>query len=238
MMAEFERVCSVCGHVHVGPRAELARLSACEACGEQLPPGMRVRTGTAPKGSYLEGGAEPVPAERWKLACPRCGHLHVGAPERLRSLWYCEACGEPLEGAKAAPFAPESGLASPTGVAGSNGAANPGAVASRVSSSPDALCLRLADADVREGLPVPPGGGEGLFGRLTAQSPVLASLRTLSRRQFAYRYHGDGSLEVTNLSQFGTRVSGELLSEPGATVVVRLPVVIEMAGATFSLERM
>lgn len=237
-MAEFERVCSACGHVHVGPRAVLARLSACETCGAQLPPGMQVHAGAASKDSPSEGGAEPAPAERWELACPCCGHLHVGAPEWLHTLWYCEACGEPLEGAQATPFAPGAGLASPSGVAHPKDAASPSAAASRASFSPDVFCLRLADADVSEGLPVPPSGEEGLFGRLTAQSPALASLRTLSRRQFAYRCRDDGSLEVTNLSQFGTRVSGKLLSEPGATVVVSLPAVIEMAGATFSLERM
>lgn len=248
-MAGFERACSVCGHVHVGPRATLARLSTCVACGAQLPPGVRVHAGGAPASSPSEDDVGPAPAERWELACPRCGHRHEGTPERLRSLWYCEACGEPLEGARATPAAPGPGPASLSRVAVPNGAANPrgaaspvaaspSSAASRASFSPDALCLRLADADVREGLPVPPSGEEGLFGRLTAQSPALASLRTLSRRQFAYRYRDDGSLEVRNLSQFGTRVAGELLAELGATAVARPPAVIEMAGATFSLERM
>lgn len=237
-MAEFERACSVCGHVHVGPRAALARLSTCEACGAQLPPGMRVHAGGAPAGSPSKGDVGLASAERWELACPRCGHRHVGAPERLHSLWYCEACGEPLEGARATLVAPGPGPANPSDATGPNDAASPSAAASRTSFSPDALCLRLADTDVCEGLPVPPSGEEGLFGRLTAQSPALASLRTLSRRQFAYRYRDDGSLEVTNLSQFGTRVADELLAEPGATAVARPPAVIEMAGATFSLERM
>lgn len=238
MMAEFERACSVCGHVHVGPRAALARVSICEACGAQLPPGMRVHAGGALASGPSEGDVGPEPAERWDLSCPRCGHRHVGALERLRSLWYCEACGEPLEGARATPAAPGPGPVSPSDATGPNGDASPIAAASRTSFSPDALCLRLADVGVREGLPVPPSGEEGIFGRLTAQSPALASLRTLSRRQFAYRYRDDGSLEVTNLSQFGTRVSGELLAEPGATVVARPPAVIEMGGVTFSLERM
>ncbi len=231
-MAEFERACSVCGHVHVGPRAALARLSTCEACGAQLPQGMRVHSGGAPAGSPSEGGVGPAPAERWELICPRCGHRHEGAPERLASLWYCDACGEPLKGEQAGPVAPGRGVACPSA------AVDPVDATGRTPLSSDVLCLRLADADVCEVLPLPRDGGEGLFGRLTVQSPTLASMRTLSRRQFAYRYRDDGSLEVRNLSQFGTRVAGELLSEPGAAAAAQPPAVIEMAGATFSLERM
>ena len=212
MMSEFERVCNVCGHVHVGSRAELARLTVCEGCGAQLPQGMRVHAAAAPVASG-EGAGEPR-----VLVCPHCGHRHEGTAERLSSLWYCEECAEPLEGA------------SPEAVA------RPGGSEAPAPESPATLCLRLAGADVCEELPRT--AGEGVFGRLTAASPTLASARTLSRRQFAYRYLDDGSLEIRNLSQFGTRVAGELLSGEGEAATARPPATVEMAGLVFSLERM
>ena len=92
MMSEFERVCNVCGHVHVGSRAELARLTVCEGCGSQLPQGMRVHATAAPVATE-EGAGEPQ-----VLVCPHCGHRHEGTAERLSSLWYCEECAEPLGG--------------------------------------------------------------------------------------------------------------------------------------------
>ena len=212
MMSEFERVCNVCGHVHVGSRAELARLTVCEGCGAQLPQGMRVHAAAAPVASG-EGAGEPR-----VLVCPHCGHRHEGTAERLSSLWYCEECAEPLEGASPEAVARPAGSEAPA------------------PESPVTLCLRLAGADVCEELPR--AAGEGVFGRLTAASPTLASARTLSRRQFAYRYLDDGSLEIRNLSQFGTRVAGELLSGEGEVATARPPATVEMAGLVFSLERM
>lgn len=232
-MAEFERECSVCGHVHVGARSALARLTECERCGAQLPQGMRVHVAGAGASAGAAVSAAQGAGERWTLSCPHCGHVHEGTREQVSSLWYCEACGERLEGSQARPAASAAPAA-----AESAGGPRPQASGGRAPFSPASLRLRLADADVSEELPVEGDGGEGMFGRLTAQSPTLASLRTLSRRQFAYRCRDDGSLEVTNLSQYGTRVAGQLLSEPGESAVARPPAVIEMAGMTFTLERM
>lgn len=92
----------------------------------------------------------------------------------------------------------------------------------------------MVDADVNETLPR--AEGEAVFGRLTAEHPTLASLRTLSRKQFAYSYREDGSLEIRNLSRFGTTVSGRRLMDANDVAVVSAPAVIEMAGHVFELE--
>lgn len=233
-MTEFERVCTACGHAHVGTRAALARLGTCERCGASLPQGMRVHVAGAAAGPDAPAGprratdaaTDAAAAPACVLVCPRCGNRHEGTAEELTQLWYCASCGESLRGVEPEPAA---------SVAGSTGSA---AAPESVAATPaGALVLRLADADVREELPVPEGTGEGVFGRLTATSPALAALRTLSRRQFAYRPHGDGTVGIRNLSGFGTTVAGRRLTAEDDVAVVTPPAVVEMAGLVFSLER-
>lgn len=230
-MPLYDKTCAHCGRVYTASRAELARLWKC-ACGEALPAAMTVHADRPAEMDASPGpGRGAAPAARdHELVCPSCGHRHVGAREELERLPYCEACGDFLTGAQVVPVsgAPAGGMAA-------DGSAAPRPAPSRgPSPRPRELRLRMAGTDVLE--PLPRTEGEGVFGRLTAEHPTLASLRTLSRKQFLYSYLEDGSLEIRNLSRFGTVVAGVRLADAGDAATVAPPAVIEMAGCAFELE--
>lgn len=230
-MPLYDKTCAHCGRVYTAGRAELARLRTC-ACGEALPAVMTVHTDRPDgRGAGSGSGDGAVPATRdHELVCPFCGHRHVGTREELERLSYCEACGDFLTGAQVAPI---SGAAAGDAAAGGPAALRP-APSRGPSPLPRELRLRMAGTDVLE--PLPRTEGEGVFGRLTAEHPTLASLRTLSRRQFLYSYLEDGSLEIRNLSRFGTVVAGVRLTDADDVATVAPPAVIEMAGCAFELE--
>ena len=81
---------------------------------------------------------------------------------------------------------------------------------------------------------------EGIVGRSFAGATALASLATVSRRQFSYLYLPEGGLRITNLSRFGTYVNGRMLDRDQYTgmaqsATVTPPSTITMGGQDFDL---
>ncbi len=77
----------------------------------------------------------------------------------------------------------------------------------------------------------------GVVGRVPANCDAIKTFSTISRNQFVYNYSEDGSLNITNKSQYGTIVNGVYL-DIDETITVVPPAVIGMGGCyTFELRK-
>ncbi len=229
----FVRECPSCGRTYTGTRAEMFRLRACE-CGNDFPSAPRLLSGNPPTqedaGTSTTAGVEAGTPTHLRR-CASCGTIYRGTEAEMKDLWYCESCKDELMPLERIDSAGDP-IAKPKGgdvTAGRQGAQPQEEPAARNST----LVLRLAGTDVIEVLPL--CGGECVYGRLTAGHPTLASMRTLSRRQFAYRLKGE-LVEIQNLGQFSMTVGGRTISQLQSTQV-RLPTTIEMAGSPFELSK-
>lgn len=232
--SNWVRICRSCGHPHYGTKAFLIReRRTCEKCGDDLPPAVVYRTDSKPSGSSAHdvdaGTQAPNSHPTHTRRCQRCGKTVTGTLNEVVGYGdYCPSCGDFLDAP--IPISPNAR----GGGAKKSDAGNDEKEAPSQRVMGGEYLLQWRDANVTEVLPRE--GGGGVFGRINAVHPSLATLRTLSRRQFAYRYVGD-TLELTNLSQYGTLVNGKMLSSKEEVAQIDSYGIIEMAGQVFEVAR-
>lgn len=217
---QYVRTCTnpECQHEHIGERVELLRLFACEQCGKPLPNNVTIWRG------HTESTAAASQS---------------GAPEHGDTRGNDKPAGPFSRSAPFDPFAAGAvdAFADDSSADGAAAMASPEAA----TASGRMLVLIYRDGDVV--VPLTQYEGDGFIGREFAASTALEQMSTVSRRQFRYRYVGDGVVEIINMSRFGTVVSGTLLSSDPAAgapdrTTVRAGAVVIMGGHTFDLKEM
>lgn len=225
----FIRSCPSCGHEEIGDKFEVLGCTECKVCGAKL---SSYRT-------YHEAPADASdPDESAKDANDASVHDNP-VPESYESVQKSYAY-DPFS-IEFDPFSDEAAQESdwktiqPQLADGKNA----GAACTTTPYVADViyeLVLRGGPLKVE----LPRLNTEGIVGRSFAGATALASLATVSRRQFSYFYLPEGGLRITNLSRFGTYVNGRMLGRDQYTgmaqsATVTPPSTITMGGQDFDL---